>query len=98
MYGSDLVSWLFNIAVEGTSGESYNVGSPHAVTVKQLAESFGNISHKKLNFENKPTDGNPYYLPCTEKVESEMNLKVTVGLEESILRTKRWWEQALGVG
>ena len=38
LYADDLVEWLFTIIARGRSGGVYNVGSPEAVSIRELAE------------------------------------------------------------
>jgi nucleoside-diphosphate-sugar epimerase len=37
LYGADLAVWLLYLLIEGQKGESYNVGSDEALTLKELA-------------------------------------------------------------
>lgn len=81
----DLAEWLFRLLTEDFSGV-YNVGSEHAVTIRELAETVLHVSGKKLGVRilGKPDPGPPHrYLPDISKAK-KAGLLQTVPLELSL--------------
>ena len=58
MYGAELGRWMWAILFRGKSGEAYDVGSDHPVTILQLAQSFSD----NIVIQGG-TDPMPVYLP-----------------------------------
>lgn len=88
LYADDLVEWLFAILERGESGRPYNVGSDHAVSIRELAEAVRNALGSKSEIIVKGTpkaDEKPLvYVPSIERACSELGLEVKVSLEEAI--------------
>jgi UDP-glucuronate decarboxylase len=84
----DLAVWLMTILETGKSGEAYNVGSDERISISDLARLVRDIiSPTKEVVVKKRTDlyqGRNIYIPSINKVEDELNLKVTISLKESI--------------
>ena len=81
----DLAEWLFRLLTEDFSGV-YNVGSEHAVTIRELAETVLRVSGKNLGMRilGKPDSKPPHrYLPDISKAK-KAGLMQTVPLEESL--------------
>jgi len=95
MYATDLIVWLLRIWAKGKPGSSYNVGSEEAISLRDLATLVANIaSHTSLPirvFGHSLTGAAPnYFVPDTTLAQQELNLSITVPLEEAIQRTIRW--------
>lgn len=93
LYASDLTVALWHLLVRGESCKPYNVGSSEGISIKELAEKVSSVlgggNPKILGSED--IGWNPgRYVPSTELIESELNLKRTVSLEQAILRTAIW--------
>jgi dTDP-glucose 4,6-dehydratase len=93
LYASDLTVALWHLLIKGEAGKPYNVGSSEGISIKELAEKvtsvLGGGSPKILGSED--TGWNPgRYVPSTALIESDLNLKRTVSLEQAILRTAIW--------
>jgi dTDP-glucose 4,6-dehydratase len=94
MYASDMAWWFLNMLVHGEVGKSYNVGSPQAITLAQLAEKVVN------NFPSRPkiimglsSDRNlrrSKFVPDVSLAKNTLKLDVTVDLETAIRRTIQW--------
>jgi nucleoside-diphosphate-sugar epimerase len=94
MYPSDMAWWILNILVHGTAGLSYNLGSPEAITLLELAEKIAN------QFPNPPKivkgilkDNllrSSKFIPNVDLVKNNLNLKITVNLETALKRTISW--------
>ena len=94
MYPSDMAWWLLRILVQGTVGLSYNVGSPQAVTLAQLAEKIASHFpvHPKILIGVSP-DRNlrrSKLVPDVSLAQNTLGLRLTVDLEMAIQRTILW--------
>ena len=95
LHAIDLTVWLWTMLVRGAPGRAYNVGSEHAVTLRELAdaiaEEFGLAEVKVLQ---KPLPGQlPHrYVPSTARARAELGLSETINLPETIRRS------AIGLG
>ena len=91
LYADDLVKWLFRILFEGKAGQVYNVGSGHAVSIRELAETVHRVLHSdnRIVIRGKPIPGQApvRYVPEVMKIWRELHLSVETGLEEAILKT-----------
>lgn len=88
LYADDLVEWLFAILQRGESGRPYNVGSDHAVSIRELAETVRNAlgSKSEIVVKGTPKVGEEpsVYVPSIERTRSELGLEVKVSLEDAI--------------
>jgi dTDP-glucose 4,6-dehydratase len=90
LHAIDLTVWLWTMLVRGAPGRAYNVGSEHAVTLRELAEliaaEFGLAEVKVLQ---KPLPGQlPHrYVPSTARARAELGLSETINLPETIRRS-----------
>jgi UDP-glucuronate decarboxylase len=88
LYSADLSVWLWQILFQGKALYPYNVGSEHALDLKQLARlmaSFSTGSKVKILGETARVVTN--YVPSTERARNELGLKEYIGLEEGIRKT-----------
>jgi dTDP-glucose 4,6-dehydratase len=90
LYASDMASWLWAILGFGRAGETYEVGSSHPITIKDLAEVIGRLASQPVIMDGQRDNGPARYLPETAKIKSELGVKETVSLEDGIQRTLRW--------
>jgi UDP-glucuronate decarboxylase len=90
----DLAHWLNKLLASGRAGQAYNVGSDHAITIRELAYLVRDtIAPKKSvriigqaseqNFRNR-------YVPSIQKARSELELCLDFSLEASIQETARF--------
>jgi len=94
MYASDLAVWLWTILLRGQPGCAYNVGSEAAISVADLARAVARrfAPEPTVRMARAATPGSvpARYVPSTTKVRKELNLEVTVDLEEALKRTVAW--------
>lgn len=93
LYASDLIVFLWHILQRGQSCRPYNVGSSEGISIKDLADTIAStLGGKSPKILGKEDIGwNPgRYVPSTDLIESELDLKRTVDLKNSILRTAIW--------
>jgi len=90
MYASDLITWLLTILVKGEVNTPYNVGSDRAISISDLALLINSLqSHpKKVKiYGHKNEQPLEQYVPDITKCRENLNLELTISLEESITRT-----------
>ena len=94
MYGTDLAVWLFSIAARGETGRAYNVGSPRPISIADLAGLISALSgspHQPVDLGNPDVRQPPNrYVPCTNRIELELGVKLEVDLRDAISRTLKW--------
>ena len=87
LYADDLVEWLFTILDRGEPGRPYNVGSPHGLSIRELAQTVRSALGATNNIQvlGTPTGAPPsVYVPDTHRTMAELGLKVRVSLPEAI--------------
>ncbi|MES2940139.1 MAG: NAD-dependent epimerase/dehydratase family protein [Pseudomonadota bacterium] len=99
MYGLDMAVWLWHILFRGRSGAAYNVGSPEAVSIAALAQRVrdiaGGASSPATQVMTPPTPGRlpERYIPEVRRAMDELDLHITVGLDEGLRRMAAWHRQ-----
>ena len=87
----DLAHWLTEMLFKGSDGEVYNVGSDVPITIKELAQLVRDtIAPNKtvvIDAESKDINYRNRYVPDITKACSQLNLKISYSLQESILNT-----------
>ena len=87
LYADDLIDWLFAILAHGSCGCIYNVGSPEAISIRDLAfavrTALGGTNEIKIL--GTPTGRPPQiYVPDTTRIETELGMRVTIPLADAI--------------
>jgi nucleoside-diphosphate-sugar epimerase len=88
MHADDLVYWLMTIA-EASSPlcPIYNVGSDEVIELKELAIKIGRYFNVAVQTTPEVSNTADVYLPCIKRAQTELNLRITVPLEEAIHKT-----------
>ena len=93
LYADDLVEWLFTILAHGEPHRPYNVGSPSAVSIAELARLVASRINpgSQVKIMGTPIPGIPAsrYVPDVSRAQKELQLEVKVSLEEAIDRSIR---------
>lgn len=88
LFADDLVEWLFTILERGEPGRPYNVGSPHGLSIRELAETARSAlgTKNKIQALGTPQAGNlpSVYVPVTTRAETELGLSLRTPLDEAI--------------
>jgi dTDP-glucose 4,6-dehydratase len=102
MYPTDLVLWLWTILLEGKPARAYNVGSPIAVNLFDMAQTMQKVfraltmteRNSDVIVSKQPEIGVPAnrYVPCINRSKNELNLQIRVSLEEGLRRTFGWYQ------
>ena len=94
LYADDLVEWLFAILERSESGRPYNVGSDHAVFIRELAEIVRRTlgSRSEIIVKGVPDSGErpSAYVPDIGRARKELGLRVNVSLEEAIRNSVKY--------
>jgi dTDP-glucose 4,6-dehydratase len=96
MYAADMANWLLTLLVWGRHGESYNVGSDQAITLKDLAGHLlgATNSHAKISIEcSLDNIGNApkAYIPDTNKIRHAFGLGENFSLSHGLNATLSWY-------
>lgn len=94
MYASDMAFWLLSMLSRGASGEIYNVGSPNAVTLDELAQliagQFDASPEIMLNASSSHQLQNTRFVPDVSSAQDKLQLNITVDLNTAIKKTILW--------
>jgi dTDP-glucose 4,6-dehydratase len=84
----DLAHWLLALLTRGRAGQAYNVGSDHAISIRDLAHSVRDLlaPHKLVRVlgEPNPAAARNRYIPSIAKARDELGLDITISLEDAI--------------
>jgi nucleoside-diphosphate-sugar epimerase len=87
----DLVSWLFTILLQGSHARPYNVGSEYAISILDLAKLVRTCAGttNPISTRQEPVqDALPSrYAPSVQRIQKELGVKQTIGLQEAICQT-----------
>jgi nucleoside-diphosphate-sugar epimerase len=94
LYATDLVVWLWTVLLRGTSLRPVNVGSDHAISIRDLAAEVKQAldSQVEVTILGDPGHAAPpiHYVPAVQRAK-ELGLEQTVQLREAIQRTAAWY-------
>lgn len=97
MYPSDMAFWLLRILVDGAIGQSYNIGSPVGITLRQLADKIADdfVIKPKIVLGISPMaqKKRSKFIPNIELAQTTLGLQVTVDIDDAIKRTILWYRQ-----
>lgn len=89
LYAADLVVWLLRILSSGLDRNIYNVGSKHAISMKELANK---ISCDKIKILGISKQNKSVYLPSVEKASSELGLQESYTITQMAHKTKLFYK------
>jgi dTDP-glucose 4,6-dehydratase len=94
LYAADLAIWLWTMLFRGKAAYPYNVGSQRDITIANLARTVVQVSGSEVSIEvaKKPVPGaaSLRYVPCVDRIQTELGLQPTILLEEGVRRTFEW--------
>jgi dTDP-glucose 4,6-dehydratase len=94
LYAADLAIWLWTILFRGQPARAYNVGSPDAVTIADLARRVVSViaPAAPIHIARQPEPGAPVlrYVPATGRAQEELGLRSLIPLDEGVRRTWEW--------
>jgi dTDP-glucose 4,6-dehydratase len=99
LYMSDLVVWLLRMLESGASGDAYNVGSEHAISIRELAQGIALTAQTEAKLEiNQSCDPRtlpPRYVPDTRKARQALQLAESTPLHVALTKTLQWNRTAM---
>jgi nucleoside-diphosphate-sugar epimerase len=99
LYAADLAQWLWTMLFEAPSGRAYNVGGAEKLSIGELAhrvnQTLGGAGEIKVAQVPRPGADPHTYVPSVDRIAAELGLVPAIGLDEAILRTALWAQQAL---
>lgn len=94
MYPADMAVWLLAILAGGQAGESYNVGSPDAVTLRAAAElvagQFSTPPPIAASISSPRQAGQSRFVPDVTRAQQALGLSLAFDLTTAIRRTLQW--------
>lgn len=95
LYAADLSIWLWTLLFRGQSLRAYNIGSPAALSISDLARGVGELFGVKVDIARAadPRIHPACYVPCTERASLELGLHVGIELRDAIMKTVSWQNQ-----
>jgi dTDP-glucose 4,6-dehydratase len=97
LYMADLTIWLWTILFKGERCYPYNVGSDKSITIAELAhlvsKIFGDNQLVHIAKKHDPSQPIERYVPSIQRAFDSLNLKPTISIEESIIRSINWYSQ-----
>ena len=95
LYMGDIPEWCLAIATRGSFGSAYNVGSPEALTIAELAHKIAALAPNAglpVEIAVAEQDGPaPWYVPITSKALSELGLEPRIGIDEALSKSFSWF-------
>ena len=96
LYAADLAAWVWTLLLRGESSTAYNVGSPHEISIADLARAVAReiAPSAEILIAQAPAPGAEAsrYVPATERAAG-LGLQPWISLEEGIRRTLDWHNQ-----
>lgn len=92
MYTTDLVFWILKVMINAKNGSIYNLGSNEEVTISEFAKKILKYNNSIKLIESKSIT-NDYYVPDIKKIKKDLDLEITVSLDESIKRLVEFYKE-----
>lgn len=96
LHAADLTTALWTLLLKGDSCRPYNIGSPAALSILDLARTVAAVTAPQTPIEvaGAPNAGMDYYVPDTSRYDSQFGSQTRIGLEEAIRRTFQFHRKA----
>lgn len=95
----DVVKAYALLIQKGKAGETYNVGSGHAVTIEEVLKLIISLSDKEIRVEVDPNKIRPVDVPIIEaditKIYETTGWRPSITLEQTIRETLDYWREVL---
>lgn len=95
LYAADLAVWLWTILFRAPALTPFNVGSPHDVSILELAQTVIDVlkpgTEIRVALAPRPDVTPTRYVPSVDRAHDELGLRQSVGLAEMIRRTAQWY-------
>jgi len=94
MYGSDMAFWLLRLLTADEPGRAWNVGSPEAVTLRELAQLIAArvdpAPEIRLHAATHAAAPRTRFVPSVEAARASLGLDLRVPLADAVEKTIRW--------
>jgi dTDP-glucose 4,6-dehydratase len=94
LYMADLAIWLWTLLTQAPANRAYNVGSDAGMTIAEAAHLTAATLNPTIpiQIDGTPNPAAPLnsYVPDITRAQTELNLTVTIPLEEALRRTAAW--------
>jgi dTDP-glucose 4,6-dehydratase len=90
LYAADLAIWLWTMLVKGAPCRPYNVGSPHDLSIAEIAQAVRETLNKNIAIQKeKESAANVIpsrYVPSVDRARTELGLVQHISMAEGIRR------------
>lgn len=94
MYPTDMALWILNILVHGQVGAAYNLGSDVGVSLEEVALKIKEIIGSSVNIDILNMNDNcSEFVPNIDHVKKELDLNITVDIDEALKRSIHWFSK-----
>lgn len=94
LYAADMVVWLLTILIDGAPDQAYNLGSDHAMSIRELAEAVSDLMYGcdrvTIGATAQPNSPVMRYVPSVDKARTQLNLLQYTDLRSAIRKTIDW--------
>lgn len=93
MYPSDMANWVLQSLARGAEGNTYNLGSPEAITLGDVANKVESCFSGKISILVPPINEKKIrgqWVPDVTKMEQDLGLKQTIDIDQAISKTVKW--------
>lgn len=89
LHCADLAAWLVTLLARGRSGGAYNLGSDQAVSLRELAQRIAAAlpTPCQVIAGGAPVIGVERYLPNIGRAQTELGLRLAIGLDAAVARS-----------
>ena len=95
----DVVKAYALLVQKGEAGETYNVGSGHAVSIQEILDMIISLSDKEIKVEIDPNKLRPVDVPIieadTDKLKRTTGWEQTITLKQTIEETLNYWRERI---
>ena len=97
LYSADLAVWLWTILFRAPALVPFNVGSADDVSILELAQMVAKTLNPEIRIDvarSAVAGAAPLrYVPCVDRARDMLGLHQTIGLEQCIRRTAKWYTE-----
>lgn len=95
MYPADMALWLLTILAKGTPGTTYNLGSPHGITLLELARKIVSLSSQPVEIVTRTLGSNAppanRLVPDIALSRRSLGLDIKTDLDATIRLALQWF-------
>ncbi len=95
MYPADMALWLLTILAKGAVGAAYNLGSPHGITLMELARKIVSLSARPVEIVTRTLGSNApaanRFVPDITLARESLGLDIKTDLDATIRLALHWF-------